>query len=108
MSDTPISDRKPDAINRRNFLKTTSAIAAVSALAGVNIPHVFAAEDNTIRLALIGCGGRGGGAVINALSTTAGPVKLFAMADVFEERIKTQYDSLKPKYKDAIDVSPDR
>src|SRR5439155_14206948 len=85
-----------------------SAIAAASSLAGVSIPNVFAAEDNTIRLALIGCGGRGGGALVNALSTTSGPVKLVAMADVFEERIKTQHDSLKEKYKATIDVTPDR
>jgi len=37
-------------------------------LAGVAIPHVHAGEDNTIRLALIGCGGRGSGAAANAMS----------------------------------------
>ena len=53
---------------RRDFLKTTGQFAAASALAGVALPHVHAAEDNTIRLALIGCGGRGNGAVANAMS----------------------------------------
>ena len=53
---------------RREFIKSTVRFAAASALAGVAIPHVFAAEDNTIRLALIGCGGRGSGAVANAMS----------------------------------------
>src|SRR4051794_26492405 len=93
---------KPVASNRREFLKTTSAIAAASALAGIDIPHVFAAEDNTIRIALIGCGGRGSGAAVNALSTTAGPVKLVAMADVFENMIKIRYDSLKKSFKDMV------
>ena len=53
---------------RREFIKNTARFAAASALAGVAIPHVHAAEDNTIRLALIGCGGRGSGAVANAMS----------------------------------------
>ena len=95
--------------NRREFLKTASALAAASALAGVNIPQVFAAEDNTIRLALIGCGGRGAGAVVNALGTApAGPVKLVAMADVFEERIKGHLEHLKKSHPTAVDVPPDR
>jgi predicted dehydrogenase len=92
---------------RRAFLKTTTAIAAASALAGVDIPHVHAAEDNTIRIAVVGCGGRGGGAIVNALSTTAGPVKLVAMADVFEERIKSCYEGL-DKHKALVDVPDDR
>ena len=53
---------------RRSFLKTTTKVAAVSALAGVKIPFVHAAEDNTMRVALVGCGGRGTGAADNALA----------------------------------------
>ncbi len=53
--------------SRREFIKSTSKIAAVSALAGAAIPHVHAAENNTIQVALIGCGNRGGGAADNAL-----------------------------------------
>ena len=45
------------------------------------------AEDNTIRLALIGCGGRGSGAAANALTVPNGHAKLVAMADLFEDRI---------------------
>jgi len=51
---------------RREFLKWSGAAAAGTALAGVTIPHVHAAEDNAIRLALIGCGGRGSGAARDA------------------------------------------
>ena len=54
--------------SRREFLENTGRFAAASALAGLVLPHVHAAEDNTIRLALIGCGGRGSGAVANAMS----------------------------------------
>src|ERR1035438_2759087 len=60
--------RQEQLSSRREFIKTTGQLAAVSALAGMAIPHVHAAEDNTIHLALIGCGGRGSGAVANAMS----------------------------------------
>ena len=62
--------------SRRDFLGTTGLVAAGSALAGVAVPSVHAAEDNTIRVALVGCGGRGTGAAANALSTNKGPIKL--------------------------------
>src|SRR3954469_9074745 len=97
---TPAPKTHARQTNRRDFLKTTTALAAASALAGVNVPHVFAAEDNTIRLALIGCGGRGSGAAANALSTKQGPVKLVAMADVFDERVKSVYGTLSEQFKD--------
>ncbi len=56
-----------DATSRRTFLTNTGRIAGVSALAGMALPHVHAAENNTIQLALVGCGGRGTGAADNAL-----------------------------------------
>ena len=105
---TSSTDKASTGVNRREFLKTTSAIAAATALAGVNVPHVFAAEDNTIRLALIGCGGRGTGAVVNALSTNAGPVKLIAMADVFDEKLKKSHETLKKNHSEKMDVPEDR
>jgi predicted dehydrogenase len=94
--------------SRREFLINTSKLAAVSALAGVAIPHVHGAESNTIRVALIGCGGRGTGAASNALSVPNGNVKLVAMADVFENRLKTSYDALKKNHGDDVDVPEDR
>jgi len=73
--------------SRRDVLKWSGKAVAASALAGVGIPAVHAAEDNTIRLALIGCGGRGCGAAANAFDSPNGPVKLVAMADFFENRL---------------------
>ncbi len=93
--------------SRRSFLGTTGLAAAGSALAGVAIPSVHAAEDNTIRVALIGCGGRGTGAAANALSTRQGPIKLVAMADVFEDRLASSYDTLVKEHKDNVEVSCD-
>jgi len=93
---------------RRAFIKTSGKIAAVSALAGVAIPHVHAAENNTIQIALIGCGGRGTGAAGNALTTKKGPVTLTTMVDVFENRMNTSYDTLKGKFGDLVDVPKDK
>jgi len=92
---------------RRDFLKNTGQVAAASALVSVATPHVHAGEDNTIQVALIGCGGRGTGAVVNALKVKQGPIKLVAMADVFEHRLQLSLNSLK-NYGDKIDVPQDR
>lgn len=98
--------------SRREFLKDTGRVAAAtSALAGVAIPHVHAAEDNTIKLALIGCGGRGTGAAGDALSTQArkgGPIKLVAMVDVFKDRLAGSYDVLKKDFPKQVDVPEER
>jgi predicted dehydrogenase len=94
--------------SRRLFLSKSTTVVAGSLLAGVNLSRIHATQDNTIRLALIGCGGRGGGAAGNALSSTTGPTKLVAMADIFDDRIKRSYSSLSKKYGDKIDVPPDR
>ena len=59
--------------SRREFLHWGGKLAAASALAGVAIPHVHAGENNTIRLAIVGCGGRGSGAVGNAMRPPADP-----------------------------------
>ncbi len=96
--------------SRREFIKNTGKIAAASALAGVAIPHVHAAENNTIQVALVGCGNRGAGAAGDALSVKNGPIKLVAMADVFEHRLKGSYEALK-RSKDfgkQVEVPEDR
>jgi predicted dehydrogenase len=82
--------------------------AAASALGAMVVPHVHAAEDNTIRLALIGCGGRGSGAAVDAFEATGGPVKLVAMADIFENRLKLSLENLSKQYAEKIDVPKDR
>lgn len=94
--------------SRRDFLKTTGQIATASALSGVAIPAVHAAEDNTIRVALVGCGGRGTGAAGDALVTKSGPIKLVAMADVFKDRLDGSYDELSKAFADKVDVPDDR
>lgn len=108
---------KGEASTRRQFLGNTAGLAATTAaavslptmaLAQTSVPAVHAGEDNTIRLALIGCGGRGSGAVANAMNSSHGPVKLVAMADVAENRLNSSYHALNELYADRIDVPQDR
>ncbi len=80
--------------SRRKFLKSTGHVVAASVSLAALSPRIYAGEDNTIRVALVGCGGRGGGATANALATKSGPIKLVAMADVFEDRLQRCYDGL--------------
>ncbi len=94
--------------SRREFLQRSGQITVASALVGVAIPHVHAAEDNTIRLALIGCGGRGNGAVANAMNSVHGPVQLYAMADIVEERIRSTHKILAKTFGNRIDVPKER
>jgi len=103
-----MSNQNQQGHSRREFLQTTGRVAAATALAGVVVPHVHAAEDNTIQIALIGCGGRGTGAISNAMTVTAAPVKLVAMADVYADRLEASYNGLKPQFNDKIDVPDDR
>lgn len=93
---------------RREFLKHTGQLAAASALAGVALPGVHAAENNTLQVALIGCGGRGTGAAENALSTKSGPIKLVAMADVFPQRLRQSYEGIRRQFPGQVDVPEDR
>src|SRR2546429_3713938 len=104
----PMNQSPTNLTSRREFIKSTGKIAAASALAGVAITHVEAAEKTTIRVALIGCGGRGGGAADNALSFKNGPTKLVAMADVFDHRLKSSYDALKRQHPELVDVPENR
>ena len=93
--------------NRRDFLKTSSTVAAAMALGGLSIERsAYAAGSDQIKLALIGCGGRGSGAANQALSTE-GDVKLIAMADAFPDRLKSSLGELQRAHKDRVDVPED-
>ena len=92
---------------RRRFLGESGTVLAGGVLAGATIPHVHAVEENTIKIAAVGCGGRGSGAIRNALST-AGPTKLVAMADVFEDRLDLSHKSVSKKFGDQVDVPAER
>jgi len=94
--------------SRREFLKDAGRIAAASAFVAAAAPRMYAGQSNTIKLALIGCGGRGSGAASDAMSVKNGPTKLVAMGDVFENRLKSSYENLKKMHADKVDVPEDR
>ncbi len=94
--------------NRRDFLKAGGTLAAVSALAPGLSSGLFAAENNTIQVALVGCGGRGTGAAGQAMSVKNGPIKLVAMADVFPARLGRSVSELKEDFGDRMNVPEDR
>jgi predicted dehydrogenase len=94
--------------SRREFLKATGQISAATTLVGLAAPRVHAAEGNTIQIALIGCGGRGTGAAADAMSVKQGPIKLVALADVFEQRVQSTVNNLKKKFANQMDVPKER
>lgn len=97
-------------ISRRELGKRVGQVAAISALAGIAIPTVYAAGDSTIQLALVGCGGRGTAAAGDALRTQGVVMKLVAMADVYKDRLDHSVNSLHRQGDLApkIDVTPER
>lgn len=92
---------------RREFLKTSSKLMAGAAVAATMPAPGYAAENNTIKIALVGCGGRGGGAVVQALSTK-GPTKLVALADVFQHKVDSTYKAVSGRFSSQVDCPPER
>ncbi len=101
-------ERASRGANRRGFLGQTAVAAGAAALVGRAGVYAHAGENNTIKVALVGCGGRGTGAASNALSVKNGPVRLVAMADVFEDRMATSYRALSRRHEKQVDVPDDR
>jgi predicted dehydrogenase len=100
-------DNRELSTSRRDFLRQSSGVLAGTALASAIGVRAHAGESNTIKIALVGCGGRGTGAAQNALST-AGPTQLVAMADAFADRLRSSLKSLSGSSSRQVDVPPDR
>jgi len=99
--------KKKDKLSRRGFLKTSAALAG-TALAGAPdvSSRVYAAGSDVVKVGLIGCGGRGAGAVVSALTVNPN-AKLTAMADAFGDRLERIRKSLKQKMRDQVAVDDD-
>ncbi|MFO0980964.1 MAG: Gfo/Idh/MocA family oxidoreductase [Planctomycetota bacterium] len=96
--------------SRREFLKVSAAVGVGSLVTQGSLaaepqqaPIARAHGGAPLRIALVGCGGRGTGAVADAMSTQ-GPVKLVAMADAFEDRLEQSLKDLQTQFGDRIDV----
>ena len=108
----PSENKTPLTFSRRGFLRTTGGAMAGGALLGAIAPERFAhaaSGTDEIKIALIGCGGRGSGAANQALSTyPLGPVKLVAVADVHEDRLKGSLANLQKEHGARVDVPAER
>jgi predicted dehydrogenase len=85
---------------RRNFLKA-------SALGGLSLPAVFASASDVIRIGVIGCGGRGTAAALNAMHADPS-VRLVALADLLPERIQESRKTLRQQRPEQVAVDDDR
>lgn len=94
--------------NRRTFLMNT-AVAATAAVSALDLArNAHAGGSDTLRLGLVGCGGRGTGAAEQALTADQG-VRLVAMADAFGDRLQESLSALQASaVKDRLDVPADR
>lgn len=90
-------------VTRRTFISTGSA-AAVAALSTSRF--AFAQASDTLKIALIGCGGRGSGAANQALNVPG--TKLVALADAFKDRLDGALNNLKNAHPNSVDVPADR
>lgn len=89
--------------DRRNFIKVAGVASTIGTIATPKV-HAQGTNTDTIQLALIGCGGRGTGAAADALSADNAPLKLVAMADVFEHRLKGSLQAITGNF----DESPEK
>ena len=96
---------EPSQTSRRAFLKgTTAAVAGASLAANLSVARsAHAAGDDIIKVALIGCGGRGTGAVVQMMNADKG-VKLIAVADAFEDNAGRAVRNITKHYADQVDV----
>ncbi|MEE2813059.1 MAG: Gfo/Idh/MocA family oxidoreductase [Verrucomicrobiota bacterium] len=96
-------------VNRRHFLKSSGKVAAASAvLSQLPVERVaHAAVGDTVSVALVGCGGRGSGAV-SQIRNTKGNTKLLAVADVDPKKAKSRVAGFKKQFGDWVDVPEDR
>jgi predicted dehydrogenase len=102
------SQFRPSDPTRRRFLQSSAAAAGTLAAAGRLSAHIGGSD--TLRIGLIGCGGRGTGAAENALAADSN-VRLVAMADAFPDKIEKSLAQIRRDFGDnaaKIDVPPER
>lgn len=104
-------DQDQKQSSRRDFVKQSTILAGgILAVPLMSKANFFSGANDTIKVALVGCGGRGTGAAIQALSTKQN-VKLVAMADAFRDRLDDSYKDITSddaKMMGKIDVPEER
>jgi myo-inositol 2-dehydrogenase / D-chiro-inositol 1-dehydrogenase len=100
MKENSASSPKP---NRRTFIQYTGAVIGGSLAFNIGSSPAFAGSSNTLKVGLIGCGGRGAGAASEALAADPDTV-LTAMGDVFSDRLEESYKELAEMYPSRVKV----
>lgn len=95
-----------DTVTRRDFLRTSAAVAGSTAAAVALQRTVHAQGSDTLKVGLIGCGGRGTGAAAQFLGANKGN-QLVAMADIFPERLDGSLKNLQTQRKEQVRVDDD-
>ncbi len=95
--------------NRREFAQASAAAALTAGLAGSLSSRAHAAGSDVLRVGLIGCGGRGTGAAVQALSADPG-VRITALGDAFKDRLEGCLNTLRnqTELSSRVDVTPER
>ncbi len=107
MNTTPRPIETP-SLTRRSFLKTSATAAGTALIGALDVARfAHAADSSTLKLGLIGCGGRGTGAAGDALAGDPG-TQLWAAADIFPEQVAAALKTLTPMYPGRIQVPSDR
>src|SRR5690606_28569412 len=89
---------------RRAFIKSTAALAGGALISSLPLKGAYAAGTDEIKVAVIGCGGRGTGAAFDAIATGQN-IKIVAMADAFLDRLEESYGKIKERHPDKITVT---
>ena len=96
-----------DGLTRRNFLKTSATAAAATTLGTLDLARsAHAAGGDTLRVGMIGCGGRNAGAAIQALTADPG-ARLVAMCDIFLDRVQGKLEEIRRQKPDQVAVDKD-
>jgi predicted dehydrogenase len=98
---------RTEGVSRRQFLSTTATAASLATLTAGIHARAYAAGADTIRLGLIGCGGRGTGAVVQAINACK-RAKLVAMGDAFQDRLEQSLQGIAKEHPDRVDVPTSR
>jgi len=94
--------QRANELSRRDFIRTSAAMSL--AAVGSQTGRLFAGGSDRLRIGLIGCGGRGTGAVKDCVNSSAG-VELVAMGDLFKDRLQGSFEDLRKNLGDKFKVT---
>jgi len=97
--------KKLSGLSRRDFIKKSAVVGAAALTSQTS--RIFAAGSDTVRVGLIGCGGRGTYDTTNCLSSAQG-VQLVAIGDLFKDRMVDSLANLKKRLGEKVKVADDK